>query len=391
MATSSQHELASLAVDLNTRQLVTISNRQCERITSLQLSVLSGQLGEVTEYSLIDGQVETLNISAVSQVELGLSTLCFHRNGNGNLLTISRNSAIFELSFSLTERNALHEVEVGTGNLHGRTSAGRINVVGSDGRLHEGEGNIYCLSICHHELQVTLSSSLRNSLDNNLIGSNGNLATFNSSIASRECYSGNDIHILTADGQCLTSLSGVRSSCAARRLNSLQCSYRNLDTRLTNDSYTTTWSLGGKGEGQRLTVFCHRQTFGTNATNGNVSYYIEVGTSNADGLTSLSGNLTKSVNLVAALQFSNRGNTNLDGIIGHDNLILYAVFIDNGKVGSIELQLTGLSLIGNLNLNGITVVRDEIGLTNQHLVGKSKRVDEVQVVTFNLDNVTRHG
>ena len=36
-------------------------------------------------------------------------------------------------------------------------------------------------------------------------------------------------------------------------------------------------------------------------------------------------------------------------------------------------------------------MRYEVGLTNQYIVSKSQRVDEVQIVTFNLDNVARHG
>ena len=189
-------------------------------------------------------QVETLDRFAVSQIEDRLTTLTFHRNGDGDSLTVCRDIALGNSSLALAEVDALHEVEVSTRNLKGTTGANRINVVGSDGRLHQCEGNIDRLFISHDKLQRTLGSSLRNSLDNNLVGSNGEVVTADS-VSTVELDSRYEVHILTVDGQCLTSLDGIRNSYSVGGLHCCQFANRNLYARFADEHDVATGSSSG--------------------------------------------------------------------------------------------------------------------------------------------------
>ena len=169
MAVASQHILTLLAINLYTGQLVAIGHRQCERVASLQLCILSGQFGEVTEYSLVDVQCRTFDKCAVCQIELGLAALSGHRYGNGNLLTVCADFKLVVVVGSFAECHALDEVKVLTGNLKGRTSTGRIHIVTCDGWLHQREGNLNAHAVGHYQEQIAVDSNVGHRLDNNLV------------------------------------------------------------------------------------------------------------------------------------------------------------------------------------------------------------------------------
>ena len=113
------------------------------RLKQLQFHFLARQSSSIAEYSLVDLQVETLDRFAVSQIEDRLTTLTFHRNGDGDGLSVCRDIALSNGCLAVTKVDALYEIKVSTRNLKGTTCTYRIDVVGSDGGLHKGEGNIY--------------------------------------------------------------------------------------------------------------------------------------------------------------------------------------------------------------------------------------------------------